>query len=170
MVESLFYAKKHAIKRAGVVLAAVLLSALTGCAGSGSSETTEPEAAAKPSEPGQVSTSVRELYGKTWLLEGPDTVLLDPQARPDLLVNQSGRLNASTGCNTFFGNVTVDDQGAFAADLGGMSMMACPPPLDEQEDVFMRAMIESTRFEINDGQLHLLDSNGQLTLQFTPAE
>lgn len=145
------------------------VSWLAGCAGSPSSSqqsvTAESEAVdSSLSEP--ILTEPDRLYGRSWLLEGPEQVMLDPKSRPDLLINENGRLNASTGCNTFFGSVGVDEQGGFVSDMGGMSMMSCSPEVNKQEQLFLQALKNSSQYYSQGDKLYLLDARGNVLLAF----
>lgn len=146
-----------------VFLAALLcIHFLTGC-------TTEPSTR---QEPGTVKvTDPNLLVGHTWLLQGPNNVILVPRARPDLVFNDTTRINASSGCNSSFGQVELDDAGNFElAGPMGTTMMACPPPLDEQEQNYFEALGRARYFEIKDEQLLLQDEFGNLLLRFSKAK
>lgn len=110
------------------------------------------------------------LVGHTWLLQGPNNVILVSRARPDLVFNDQSRINASSGCNSSFGQVELDDQGNFKlSGPMGVTMMACPPPLDEQERNYFEALERTRYFEIQDDQLLLQDEFGNLLLRFSKA-
>lgn len=85
-----------------------------------------------------------------WLLasftSGSDDVAIVPGAAPTLNV-QAGMVNGTTGCNSYFGPVTLGTSGAFSVGILGSTFMACPEPLMSQEHAFLQAL-ERVRFTI----------------------
>ena len=48
------------------------------------------------------------------------------------------------------------------------TMMACPPPLDEQEARFHEALGQVRGWRVENGLLHLRDAEGETVVRFRP--
>ena len=84
------------------------------------------------------------------------------------LTFQNGAAGGKSGCNRYQSAVTVgDDSLVFGPALG--TKMACPPPLMEIEDKYLRALDAVALWRTTDDTLELRDSAGQTTLTFARA-
>ena len=127
-------------------------------------------------EPGEGQpASAESLAAETWVLTSygsPD----QPQAvMEDAVISLNyepiqGRLGGSSGCNSYFGEVTIDeDQQAFSVGPLGMTRKACAQPIMEQETTYISMLERVTRFATQEGSLSLYTESGEV-LSFVPGE
>ncbi|HWV21941.1 MAG TPA: META domain-containing protein [Devosia sp.] len=75
-----------------------------------------------------------------------------------------GSMYGNASCNRFFGGFSLTGEG-LTLSPGGATMMACLDGLMEQEQKFLTALEEVSRFEsLPDGALRLMDANGSAAL------
>ena len=77
----------------------------------------------------------------------------------------SGSVSGSGGCNRYTTRYTVAD-GKLTIGLAASTMMACPEPQTAVEQPFMAALAATRAYQIEDGQLSLLDAGGQKIATF----
>jgi heat shock protein HslJ len=132
-----------------MVLTAVLCLLVTGCALIGS---------------GGTSTA---LDNTSWVLERlhDQTVM---QGRQLTLNFAQSEINGSTGCNSYSGSYTGNDNGAWQIQQGlSVTEMACSPnQVMVQEGQFLGALQAATAYEIVDEKLTLKDGQGQALAVF----
>jgi heat shock protein HslJ len=76
-----------------------------------------------------------------------------------------GRLSGHGTCNRFFGRYQID--GVTLRLLpGGSTMMACSPAAMAQEQVFLEALAQVSRYGLVDAELQLFDASSNLLLAF----
>jgi heat shock protein HslJ len=81
-----------------------------------------------------------------------------------------GRVSGSAGCNRLLGGYRLDgDRLSFEPNLAG-TMMACPPPLMEQEQAVVTALGDVAGYELGDAGLALTDAQGTRLLTFAELE
>ena len=90
---------------------------------------------------------------------------------PDTTVTarfRDGELGGSAGCNRYFGSYTLgtDDQLSFSTPMG-TTMMACVPPVSEQERQYLNDLSAVVAFQLEDGSLRLLDKDRKAVLEYT---
>ncbi len=78
-----------------------------------------------------------------------------------------GQVSGSAGCNNFFAAYTVDGS-QLTIEQAGSTMMACEEPAMAQEQAVLTRLAEAAAYEIVDGQLHIVDADGNLLLAFAP--
>lgn len=79
-----------------------------------------------------------------------------------------GAAGGKSGCNRYRSAATIGDATlTFGPAMG--TKMACPPPVMEVEQAYLRALEAVTTWRIADGALELRDSGGQTILTFTRA-
>ena len=76
-----------------------------------------------------------------------------------------GSVSGSGGCNRYTAGYAVDD-GKLTIGSAAATMMACPEPQTAVEQPFMAALAVATTYRIEDGQLNLLDVQGQKIATF----
>ena len=87
-----------------------------------------------------------------------------------MILRDNGRLAGSTGCNAYFGQWSVDGANA-SFEAGGVTLMACPQPLMEQERRFLDALEQVTTLATGvEGGIALLDADDALRLELIPLE
>jgi heat shock protein HslJ len=113
----------------------------------------------------------KPLVGTRWELEslayGADAVA-SPIAGADAFVRfgADGDVGGSTGCNTFGGRYQVGGDAIAIGEIR-MTLKACAPDIDQQEDVFHRALLRAGRYGIEGDTLTLSDGAGAFLVSFT---
>jgi len=81
---------------------------------------------------------------------------------------RDGELGGSAGCNRYFGSYTLgtDDKLSFSTPMG-TTMMACVPPVSEQERLYLKDLSAVVAFQLEDGSLRLLDKDRKAVLEYT---
>lgn len=74
---------------------------------------------------------------------------------------ENTKIEGSTGCNRFFGNIKLEGYNITVQNIGS-TKMACK---DMQiETTFLEALNNMTHFEIEEGKLHLLSNSDELLM------
>ena len=129
------------------LLYASLLGALIGCSG----------------EP-------RNLAGTVWRVEDIDEGGIIDDSMVTMQLDDDDRIAGSTGCNRYFGGVTIDG-GRISASAVGSTRRACAPALMDQEQRFLEALDSVVRFEVDsDTWLLLFDADGRQRLKLIEIE
>ena len=107
-----------------------------------------------------------ELEGSSWVLEsfGPNDNQTAVLPNTELTLNFDGsQINGNAGCNSYFADATINDDGSLAFGLMGSTLMAC---LDEdvmqQESDFLATLAQATSYTIADNRLTLYTEDGSL--------
>jgi polar amino acid transport system substrate-binding protein len=79
---------------------------------------------------------------------------------------QDGNVGGFAGCNTYNASYTVDGDSLSIGEAAS-TMMFCEGLMD-QEAAFLAAMQSASSFELETGQLHILDDQGQVVVDFVP--
>jgi len=80
-----------------------------------------------------------------------------------------GQVGGKAACNTYNGPYEVDvDQISFGLMMS--TMMACPPPIMDQEMGFLAALEMVATFEVKDETLTMFDVGGEIVLEFAAVE
>jgi heat shock protein HslJ len=115
-----------------------------------------------------------ELEGTRWGLiayQNADGETVD--ALPDREVTlefEDGRVAGNGGCNSYFGSYTVDGTQLTIGALGS-TMMACIPEEVMQQEAQVLALLQTAAtYEIVDGQLLIIDAEGETVLTYAPIE
>lgn len=72
-----------------------------------------------------------------------------------------GSIKGNGGCNNFFGSLQTTDGELSVGELGA-SRMACPPEIMDREMAFMKALQDTTQFEMGENSLQLLGAGNEL--------
>jgi heat shock protein HslJ len=72
-----------------------------------------------------------------------------------------GSIKGHGGCNNFFGSLQTTDGGLSVGELGA-TRMACPSQIMDREMAFMKALQDTTQFEIGENSLQLLGAGDVL--------
>ncbi|MCI1192968.1 META domain-containing protein [Calidifontimicrobium sp. SYSU G02091] len=100
------------------------------------------------------------LVGDEWRVERLDGRAPVDRSRITLRFGNDGRLTGSASCNRFSAPWQLHGEGLRIGPAVA-TRMACPPPLMDQEDRFLRLLERVTRFEIAaDGALVLVAGDG----------
>ncbi len=100
------------------------------------------------------------LVADEWRVERLDGRAPVDRSRITLRFGADGRLSGAASCNRFTAPWNLHGEGLRIGPAVA-TRMACPPPLMQQEDRFLRLLERVTRFEIAaDGALVLVDGDG----------
>jgi heat shock protein HslJ len=159
-----------------VALVALLIAACAPITPEPPADATAPEATATPAPEGEATTAETApltLEGVDWQLAefvGADGTLTAAVADVDAtLTFADGTVSGSAGCNRFSAGYTLTDA-AISIEQGMSTMMACEEPIMAQEQAVLDNLAQAASFEIVDGELHLLDADGNVLLAFTQLE
>ncbi|MGV6805624.1 MAG: YbaY family lipoprotein [Ruegeria sp.] len=106
------------------------------------------------------------LENTQWIATEFNGVALDGEKRPQITFGEGGSFGGSSGCNRFSGQAQISGKSISFPDNMAATLMACPPPLDEIERQFLKALPEVTSFVMRGDTLALLDAQGEPVLQF----
>lgn len=88
--------------------------------------------------------------------------------KPPTIAFSGDRLSGTGGCNRLMGQFTVAGDKLTIEKTMAMTMMACPEPLMQQEQAFVKALTSAQGFEIvNETELIITTGDGQ-QLKFSP--
>ncbi|WP_295884090.1 META domain-containing protein [uncultured Thiohalocapsa sp.] len=79
---------------------------------------------------------------------------------------EDGRVGGSAGCNRLLGGYSLEDEVLTIAPNMASTMMACPPPLMEQEQAVIAALGQVAGYGLTDTGLALTDADGEALLTF----
>jgi heat shock protein HslJ len=79
----------------------------------------------------------------------------------------AGRLSGSAGCNRLMGAYMVDGDRLEMKPNMATTMMACPPPLMDQEQAVIDALGKAAKFRVDDNRLSIQDADGEPLLKLT---
>lgn len=114
------------------------------------------------STPAESPPPAADLTGTTWVAEAIDGQGVLDQVRSTLAFDAVDRVSGSGGCNRFFGPVRIDGVTIAFGPLAS-TRMACPPPLDAQEQRFF-ATLDRVRAFRRDGSVLVLKDDGDREL------
>lgn len=107
------------------------------------------------------------LEGTRWLVVEIAGIPVETEQPPEILFD-AGRVSVATGCNRFAGTAKIEgDALRFADNLAG-TLMACPPPMDAQEEAVLQALPLVEGYSLVDGQLDLTGPGGAVLMRLTP--
>ncbi|WP_170558747.1 YbaY family lipoprotein [Ruegeria atlantica] len=106
------------------------------------------------------------LENTNWTATGLNGAALETERRPALSFANDGAFSGSGGCNRFSGQAQIAGNTIEFPDNMAATLMACPPPLDEVERQFFKALQGVTAYAFKGDTLVLLDSAGQSVVQF----
>jgi prepilin-type processing-associated H-X9-DG protein len=133
-----------------IVLAAIALATMTGCASTG----TEP--ATKPAPTGGAA-----LLGAEWKVTEIAGKGIVPNSKPNIMF-ADGRVSGAGSCNRFMGGYTVAADGlSLQMSQMASTMMACPDELMQQERVFLDTLGAVTGYSVAGNVLTLKTADGK---------
>ncbi|WP_377190134.1 YbaY family lipoprotein [Ruegeria meonggei] len=110
------------------------------------------------------------LANTTWTATGLNGAALGTEKLPELSFGEGGAFSGNGGCNRFSGQAEVSASQIDFPDNMAATLMACPPPLDEVERQFFKALQGVTTYAFKGDTLVFLDSAGQPVVQFARAQ
>ncbi len=78
-----------------------------------------------------------------------------------VLFEVDGSIKGNGGCNNFFGSLQTTEGKLSVGELGS-TRMACPPDIMENETAFLKALQDTTQFEMGKNSLQLLGPSNAL--------
>ncbi|MCG7519274.1 YbaY family lipoprotein [Ruegeria sp. Ofav3-42] len=105
------------------------------------------------------------LEDTNWMATGLNGAALETEKRPSLSFAKDGAFSGSGGCNRFSGQAEISGNKINFPDNMAATLMACPPPLDDVERQFFKALQGVTAYAFKGDTLVLLDSAGQPVVQ-----
>jgi heat shock protein HslJ len=90
---------------------------------------------------------------------GADEIAADSEMFVSFEVD--GSIKGHGGCNNFFGSLQTTDGELSVGELGA-SRMACPTAIMDKEMAFMKALQDTTQFEMGENSLQLLGAGDVL--------
>jgi heat shock protein HslJ len=100
-----------------------------------------------------------DLIGPVWVATSMNGHNLVPTTTISAEFNAEDSVSGSTGCNTYSTSYTVDGNNITFGDEMAVTRAFCAEPVNEQESEYLLMLNEADRFEINDDELTLLDSD-----------
>ncbi len=118
---------------------------------------------------GSESEKAADLVGTSWVATDIDGqgVLEDTASTLDF--GEPGQVFGKGGCNRFFGAVTITGESIEFGKMGS-TMMACPPPMMDQERRYLDALGQANRFESKDGALLIFGDGTDPIIRFAKGE
>ena len=105
------------------------------------------------------------LSGTTWHIDDVDDTGVVDRSMITMQFEAGGRVAGNTGCNRYFGSVSLDADRLSFSQLGS-TRRACVPALMNQEQRFLEALQSVTSYRIDEREiLLLLDGNGARRLR-----
>jgi heat shock protein HslJ len=141
-----------------VLAVAAAIAVVGSCRSGPQAERTAPPVAETPS---QQAAPDRPL-GSWSLAAFGDGGALVAGTKVEVEFTANGHVRGHGGCNQFFGDFTVEEEGRIAAGPFGATRMACPPPVMEQESRFLGALEQAESFRVSSGNLELSDADGKI--------
>jgi heat shock protein HslJ len=118
------------------------------------------DAASAPAGLGGIDWQLRQFR------EG-DSMREPAAERTAVLRFDNGRLSGNVGCNQLMGAYHSDGNKLVFEPRVASTMMACPPPLMEQERAVVEAIGKAASYRIDGDRLSIADAEGQTLMTFS---
>ena len=122
-----------------------------------------------PNESATGSLSFESLNGIEWVAVAVDGVIPVVNPRPQLRWTAAGRVAGTGGCNAFVGKAVMADDSARFGPLAATGK-ACMTAPNGQEDRFFKALEETRKARIDNGELFLQDDAGKTLVRLVKAK
>lgn len=109
----------------------------------------------------------KDIYGN-WVVERIQGHKLKGKVQSTLDIADDGKISGTGGCNRYMGNLVINDEKITVQPVGG-TMMACPPPMMQQDDKFHAALRLVTSWKIKKDKLVLIDAKNREVLRLNRA-
>lgn len=106
------------------------------------------------------------LARTSWVAEEIDGVGVVEGVQSTLVFESDERIVGSTGCNQFFASIRRADATIRIGTVGS-TRRACPPPVMNQERLFLAALAAVTTYRQEGRELWLIDEGGRARLRLT---
>jgi putative lipoprotein len=118
-----------------------------------------------PTAPARVALA--SLEGTAWLAEEIDGGGVAERVQSTLIFDAGQKVAGRAACNRYFGTYQQSDD-VVEIKPGGMTRMACPPAVMDQEDRFLAALAAVRKARREGDKLMLLDGGGRVRMRLTP--
>lgn len=133
-----------------IILAAIALATMTGCASTGTTPTTNP-----------APTGGAALLGAEWQVTEINGKPIIANSKPSILF-ADGRVSGAGSCNRFMGGYTVSADGlTLQMSQMASTMMACPDELMQQERSLLDTLGAVSGYTVDGGVLTLKAPEGK---------
>ncbi len=96
-----------------------------------------------------------DLQHHHWKLISIDGVAVNPILNSDLELGENFTINGQAGCNRYFGEADLSDEGVLTATQLGTTMMACTEKVQAVETAVIKTLIQGAKVE-NKGKIMTL--------------
>ena len=104
-------------------------------------------------------------YWRAVTIDGSPAAQLPKKREAHMMFSAEGkRVSGSTGCNRFTGTFTQTGDNLSFSPLA-VTKMACPPPLNTQEQDFLGALQATSAMHLAGNTLELKDASGKVRLR-----
>lgn len=154
------------LKRCILPIVLMSIPMLLACAGSQSGKNTE-----KIDDMQITSRQIREIADVEWHLQtmktDSQTIEMIPDTKNTFSCDENGKVAGVATINRYFGNFRFGEGGNIIWNkVFGMTRMAGPPNLMEQEAKFMQALPRTSRFYIKKQKLVMTSTDRSTVLEF----
>ena len=154
------------LKRCIIPIVLMSIPMLLACAGSQSGKNTE-----KIDDMQITSRQIREIADVEWHLQTMKTdnqpIEMIPDTKNTFSCDENGKVAGVATINRYFGNFRFSEDGNIIWNkVFGMTRMAGPPNLMEQEAKFMQALPRTSRFYIKKQKLVMTSTDRSTVLEF----
>jgi heat shock protein HslJ len=145
---------------------------VSGCTKQGPAKTPTEQSAAAPAAPAAapsvMTATIADLGGPEWKLESFSESEAVPAAVTITLAVGGEQISGNSGCNRYMGSIkNGDGPGKIVIGPLAGTRMACPPPQDQAEARYTKALQYATSFVIQDGRLQIAYQDGDTTHTLT---
>ena len=118
---------------------------------------------------------IKDITGVEWhlkkLITDNKSIPLIEDTKNSFSCDENGKVAGVASINRYFGNFTLKEDGEiFWSKAFGMTRMAGPPELMEQETKFMQALPQTSRIYLKGSQLILASKDKSTRLEFQKAD
>jgi putative lipoprotein len=124
-----------------------------------------PKPAPEPVAP-QPAEPASRLFGITWQVDELNSTPALAKPRVTLELAEDGRTGGKGGCNSYFAQAVFSGN-AISFGAPAATRMACAGPVMIQENAFFAALGTIAAFTLVDGELSLLDANGNTVMRLS---
>lgn len=108
-----------------------------------------------------------DLVTHNWVLTKVDSKAIElpePFKAPNLELSTDMSANGHSGCNRYFGQAELNE-GKLRIEKMGMTMMACPEPAMEMEQVMSGTLMDWSEATVSGNELTLTNTSHTLTFK-----
>jgi heat shock protein HslJ len=109
--------------------------------------------------------NTQKLTSSSWMvidLNGITSFTRNPSIHINL---EQNKISGSTGCNKYFGSLTVENNMLTTKNIASTKMMCSDISI---EDTFIKFINQTLYIEIKNDQLNLFDADGNLVIKCSP--